>query len=267
MTARTAPALRLTEAQKRSVPCPTCGRTTGEACRGSRIPGANTFGGGWGGPPDLDRAHDERRKEALRALTVKVVTSSTYGKAPATPKPKPVTVTVKFAHDGAENSALLGRVFTLAPRVETGLVPCTGEAHSNAFIDNCMVCAPRWGEVMSYATLTPAACQEGFAVPYNAGDREVFEAAQKSGAVALVTVTAKSSFFSAWVATGCVAHSDCAETPTLGQACAEKAFASWPRRCSGCGHVHAKPEDAKHSAAGFFCTWCSDNAPALEVRL
>lgn len=24
---------------------------------------------------------------------------------------------------------------------------CTGEAHSNAFIDNCMVCAPRWGFV------------------------------------------------------------------------------------------------------------------------
>jgi len=22
---------------------------------------------------------------------------------------------------------------------------CEGEAHSNAFIDNCMVCAPRWG--------------------------------------------------------------------------------------------------------------------------
>ncbi len=24
---------------------------------------------------------------------------------------------------------------------------CNGEAHSNAFIDNCMVCAPRWGFV------------------------------------------------------------------------------------------------------------------------
>lgn len=27
------------------------------------------------------------------------------------------------------------------------LTVCTGEAHSNAFIDNCMVCAPRWGFV------------------------------------------------------------------------------------------------------------------------
>jgi hypothetical protein len=28
------------------------------------------------------------------------------------------------------------------------LVPCTGEAHSNPHIDNCSVCAPRWGLVM-----------------------------------------------------------------------------------------------------------------------
>jgi len=25
---------------------------------------------------------------------------------------------------------------------------CKGEAHSNAFIDNCMVCAPLWGKVL-----------------------------------------------------------------------------------------------------------------------
>lgn len=25
------------------------------------------------------------------------------------------------------------------------LVKCNGEAHSNPFIDNCMVCMPRWG--------------------------------------------------------------------------------------------------------------------------
>lgn len=25
------------------------------------------------------------------------------------------------------------------------LEPCTGEAHSSAFIDNCPRCAPRWG--------------------------------------------------------------------------------------------------------------------------
>jgi hypothetical protein len=32
--------------------------------------------------------------------------------------------------------------YNLAP-----LEPCGGEAHSNAFIDNCMRCAPRWGFV------------------------------------------------------------------------------------------------------------------------
>ena len=250
----TTKAPRLTEAQKRSVVCPRCGAPADEACRGSRTPGANTLGGGWGGPPSLDRAHDERRTEALRALPAAALR--------VTAKVKLVTVTVKFAHDGAENSALLGRVFTLAPRVETGLVPCTGEAHSNAFIDNCGVCAPRWGEVMSYAPLTPTACQEGFAVPYSAGDREAFDEAQKAGAVVLVTVTTKSSSFSAWVATGCVKHTDCAATPTLGRACSEDA--TWPRRCSKCGHSHTKAENAKHSAAGFFCTWCGDNAPALK---
>ena len=62
----------VTEAQKRTIACPQCGAARGKACRGSRIPGANTFGGGWGGPPDLDRAHGERRaaylaREAARA--------------------------------------------------------------------------------------------------------------------------------------------------------------------------------------------------------
>jgi hypothetical protein len=37
-------------------------------------------------------------------------------------------------------------------REKTGrLVPCDGEAHKNPHIDNCMVCAPRWGEVEEMA--------------------------------------------------------------------------------------------------------------------
>jgi hypothetical protein len=28
------------------------------------------------------------------------------------------------------------------------LIPCPGQAHSNAHIDNCSQCAPRWGWVM-----------------------------------------------------------------------------------------------------------------------
>jgi hypothetical protein len=27
------------------------------------------------------------------------------------------------------------------------LRPCNGEAHGNPFIDHCMVCMPRWGEM------------------------------------------------------------------------------------------------------------------------
>ena len=249
--------LRLSEAQKRSVACPTCRAAQGAACKSPRTIGRIP---GHGAVVTLERAHDARRLEVLHTLPAM---------PPTPPKVKLVTATVKFARlaDGTDNSVLLGRVFTLAPRVETGLRPCTGEAHSNAFIDNCMVCAPRWGEVMSYAPLTPTACQEGFAVPYNAGDREAFDVAEKAGAVVLVTVSTKSSSFSAWVATGCVAHSDCRETTELGQACAEdtRPDVAWPRRCSKCGHSHAKAENAKHSAAGFFCTWCGDNAPALEA--
>lgn len=30
--------------------------------------------------------------------------------------------------------------------VTTELIPCTGEAHSNPYIDHCMMCAPRWGQ-------------------------------------------------------------------------------------------------------------------------
>src|SRR6267142_5873177 len=56
---------RVTESQKRTIACPRCDARFGKACRGSRIPGANTFGGGWGGPPDLDRAHAERRAAFL----------------------------------------------------------------------------------------------------------------------------------------------------------------------------------------------------------
>jgi hypothetical protein len=53
--------LKVTEMQKRTVHCPACGARAGKRCRGSRQPGTNTFGGGWGGPPDLDRAHKARR--------------------------------------------------------------------------------------------------------------------------------------------------------------------------------------------------------------
>lgn len=55
----------VTETEKRSVTCPECCRPAGKPCVSSRIPGPSTFGGGWGGPPDLDRAHNERRLQVI----------------------------------------------------------------------------------------------------------------------------------------------------------------------------------------------------------
>lgn len=57
--------VKVTETQKRTVSCPFCGARSGKPCRSSRIPGPNSFGGGWGGPPDLDTAHKERRASYL----------------------------------------------------------------------------------------------------------------------------------------------------------------------------------------------------------
>lgn len=57
--------IRVTEEEKRAVPCPRCCARAGQPCRGSRIPPPSSFGGGWGGPPDLARAHSERRRAAL----------------------------------------------------------------------------------------------------------------------------------------------------------------------------------------------------------
>jgi hypothetical protein len=59
--------VRLTQAQRRSVDCPTCGMRKGKPCRSSRIGSPNQMGGGWGGYPDLDREHPSRITQ-VRAL-------------------------------------------------------------------------------------------------------------------------------------------------------------------------------------------------------
>jgi len=43
------------------VSCPECGARPGSPCKGSRIPSASTFGGGWGGPPARKRPHAARK--------------------------------------------------------------------------------------------------------------------------------------------------------------------------------------------------------------
>lgn len=37
------------------------------------------------------------------------------------------------------------------------LFPCPGEAHQNAHIDNCGLCAPRWGQLLAHRALSPSA--------------------------------------------------------------------------------------------------------------
>ena len=56
---------RTSEAERRSVTCPDCGARKGAPCMSSRLPGANTLGGGWGGRTDRKREHTARIDAAL----------------------------------------------------------------------------------------------------------------------------------------------------------------------------------------------------------
>ena len=53
---------------------------------------------------------------------------------------------MKTRHN-AERRAFRGRSYKKGGKriVDIKLVPCPGEAHSNPWIDHCMLCAPRWG--------------------------------------------------------------------------------------------------------------------------
>lgn len=70
----------------------------------------------------------------------------------------------------------------LYERKKTGrLVPCPGEAHSNPFIDNCSLCAPRWGQVEELEpelTLEQVveATHAGYDVALSDVSREAYEA-------------------------------------------------------------------------------------------
>lgn len=61
---------RMTEAVRRSVPCPTCGARKGAPCLSSRLPGANTLGGGWGGHTPRSREHAQRIDAARLSLAI-----------------------------------------------------------------------------------------------------------------------------------------------------------------------------------------------------
>lgn len=49
------------------------------------------------------------------------------------------------------------------------LIQCDGDAHSNPYIDNCMVCAPRWGWVMVPES-HPGDCPDCGAPPRQEGE-------------------------------------------------------------------------------------------------
>ncbi len=120
-------------------------------------------------------------------------------------KPKktklPKTTDVVTANDGT--------TYVLAKPEEAGDVPCPGDAHSNPYIDNCMICAPRWGTVMSYKPIGPSAVTKGVAVAFNNTGmngnaceeyRDAYKTAEKAGTIKMVMVEKKtractSSFF------------------------------------------------------------------------
>jgi hypothetical protein len=75
-----------------------------------------------------------------------------------TEKGQSVVVSRKYkTFDGAQNAAdqrmadngeRRGVRVVTVPADGYHFEDCTGEAHSNAFIDNCMVCMPMWGQVV-----------------------------------------------------------------------------------------------------------------------
>lgn len=57
----------------------------------------------------------------------------------------------KMLADGASAAqveSMLRTVYRIDP-----LQKCTGEAHSNPYVDNCGACAPRWGQTGSFVTV------------------------------------------------------------------------------------------------------------------
>jgi len=75
-------------------------------------------------------------------------------------------------------------------RTKTGrLIPCDGEAHRNAYIDNCGKCAPRWGEVEELAPVDlDAAKRAGLDVAIHDLTDEQVEQADRDGLARVVRV-------------------------------------------------------------------------------
>jgi hypothetical protein len=101
-------------------------------------------------------------------------------------------------------TVMLTKKFKRVPAKEKGLVRCPGEAHTNPYIDHCMLCLrSKWGWMKEYEVITPAECMTGKAVAYTDSDVPAFIAAHAVGKVALVHMTQKfrggTSNFLAWI--------------------------------------------------------------------
>lgn len=86
-------------------------------------------------------------------------------------------------------------VLVAKPR-ETGReLPCPGEAHSNAHIDHCGLCAPRWGIVKEAVLDVDAALDAGLAVSVNdVPDARAHEMLKDREHFALAWVTQKTGY-------------------------------------------------------------------------
>lgn len=99
------------------------------------------------------------------------------------------TYTTRYGTDDAGSAV---RIYEQLPTGELG--PCPGAAHSNAYIDHCGVCAPRWGQVeVLHPVDLAAAAREGILVACgHIADDLTLDALLKDPSVQQVTVRVRS---------------------------------------------------------------------------
>jgi hypothetical protein len=86
-----------------------------------------------------------------------------------------------------------GKVYSLVTPEKGEAVLCPGEAHSNPFSDNCMLCAPDWGTIRGLKPVPLSALTPGSAVAYGHVDSDAFQSAEEEDTVELVMVEEKTS--------------------------------------------------------------------------
>jgi hypothetical protein len=84
-----------------------------------------------------------------------------------------------------------GRKLPLAMPKALGDMPCPGQAHSNPWIDNCLLCAPRWGVTTRYERIADVAslCAAGLAVRVMDLDEAADDAARQDRRLEMIGAT------------------------------------------------------------------------------